>query len=148
MRLRLLAASKSGAQLPPVRLPSPHHVFAFPLWCVAFPAFSNSSSVPVAHFLIPLDFQSGTEGVFRTKEVVVETVKSMTKIETKRLLEAVYGVQVDTVHSLNRMGKRKGENTIMAQKKKDFKRFYVKLSTAVDLPNVPKQIDQLSGPEE
>lgn len=88
--------------------------------------------------------QSGTEGVFRTNEVIIETVQSMTKIETKRLLEAVYGVQVDTVHALNRMGKRRAEHTVMAHKKKDFKRFYVKLSTEVDLPNVPKPIDQLA----
>jgi ribosomal protein L23 len=67
----------------------------------------------------------------------------MTKIEMKRLLEAVYGVEVEKVHSLNVMGRRRGENTVMAQKKKDFKRFYVRLTSPVDLPNVPKSIDAL-----
>jgi ribosomal protein L23 len=87
--------------------------------------------------------QAGTEGVFRTNEVILETVQSMTKIETKRFLEAVYGVEVESVHSLNRMGKRKSEHTLLAYKEKDFKRFYVKLTTPIDLPNTPKPIDML-----
>lgn len=66
----------------------------------------------------------------------------MTKIETKRLLEAVYGVEVAEVHSLIRRGKRRSEHTVQAYKKKDFKRFYVKLSTPVDLPNVPKPLEE------
>lgn len=74
----------------------------------------------------------------------METIQSMTKIETKRLLEAVYGVEVAQVHSLNRMGKRRSEHTLMAYQKGDFKRFYVKLSTAVDLPNVPKSIERFT----
>lgn len=90
-----------------------------------------------------LTWQVGTEGTFRTQEVVLETVQSMTKIEMKRLLEAMYGVQVERVHSLNVLGKRKSEHTLMAYKKKDFKRFYVRLTTPVDLPNVPKAIDRL-----
>lgn len=89
--------------------------------------------------------QPGTEGVFRTNNVIIETVKSMTKIETKRLLEAVYGVEVAEVHSLIRRGKRRSEQTVQAYKKKDFKRFYVKLSTAVDLPNVPKPLEEASS---
>jgi ribosomal protein L23 len=89
--------------------------------------------------------QAGTEGIFRTSEVIIETVQSMTKIEMKRLLEAVYGVEVEKVHSLNVLGKRRGDHTIMARKKNDFKRFYVHLSSPVDLPNVPKSIESLNA---
>lgn len=89
--------------------------------------------------------QVGTEGTFRTNEVIIETVKSLTKVETKRFLEAVYGVEVASVHSLNRMGKRHAEHTLQAYQKKDFKRFYVRLTTPVDLPNVPKLPENLSG---
>jgi ribosomal protein L23 len=67
----------------------------------------------------------------------------MTKIEARRILEAVYGVQVTGIHSLNRMGKRRNEQTRMPKQDKDFKRFFVRLSTDVELPNVPKAMDQL-----
>lgn len=89
--------------------------------------------------------QAGTEGTFRTNEVVIETVQSLTKVETKRILEAIYGVEVDSVHSLNRMGKRRAEHTLQAYKKKDFKRFYVRLTSPVDLPNVPKMPENILG---
>jgi ribosomal protein L23 len=110
--------------------------------CGAAAAYSPFSD---AHCVgCPDSAQVGSEGTFRTNEVILDTVQTMTKIETKRLLEAMYGVQVEAVHSLNRMGKRHSEHTLQAYKKKDFKRFYVKLTTPVDLPNVPKAIDRLA----
>jgi ribosomal protein L23 len=75
--------------------------------------------------------------------VIIETVKSMTKIETKRILEAIYNIQVTGIHSLNRMGKRRNEGTRMPMQENDVKRFFVRLSTDVELPNVPKAIDCL-----
>lgn len=108
---------------------------------LTWPAFSSDMFFRAAR--PPFSAQPGTEGVFRTDNVIIETVQSMTKIETKRLLEAVYGVEVAEVHSLIRRGKRKSEHTVLAYKKKDFKRFYVKLSTPVDLPNVPKPLEKL-----
>lgn len=67
----------------------------------------------------------------------------MTKIEIRRFLRSVYGIDVDRVHSLNVMGRRRGEMTQMPVQGKDFKRFYVKLKSDVELPNVPKPLEEL-----
>lgn len=91
---------------------------------------------------LPLD-QAGTEGTFRAQEVIIETTKHMTKIETRSILEAMYGIKVEQIHSLNRMGRRKGETSMMPKQTKDFKRFYVTLTNPVELPNVPKALELL-----
>lgn len=72
-------------------------------------------------------------------------MQNLTKIEMRRFLESVYGMDIKDIHSLNVMGRRRNESTIMARKGKDFKRFYVRLNAAVDVPNVPKQIDELNA---
>lgn len=110
------------------------------IWMPNFPLRLKLKAPPKAHVEMP---PVGTEGVFKTKELVFETVQQMTKIEIKQFLQAVYGIDVNRVHSVNVMGKRKGEMTSMPVQEKDFKRFYVKLKSDVELPNIPKQLDQL-----
>lgn len=89
--------------------------------------------------------EAGTEGTFRTQTLVVETPPQLTKVEAKTLLSSVYGMHIDQVASLNMMGSRQriafkpGDSRGTIKKEKDTKRFYVKLSSAVDVPTVPKQ---------
>ncbi|GAB0491165.1 hypothetical protein MMPV_002417 [Pyropia vietnamensis] len=89
--------------------------------------------------------EAGTEGTFRTQTLVVETPPQLTKVEAKMLLSSIYGMHIDQVASLNMMGGRQriafkeGDNRGTVKKDKDMKRFYVKLSSAVDVPTVPKQ---------
>lgn len=68
----------------------------------------------------------------------------MTKLEIKQFLRAAYGIDVNNVHSLVVMGKRKNELSSMPVQEKDFKRFYVKLKSDVELPNVPKPLDKVN----
>lgn len=67
----------------------------------------------------------------------------MTKIEIGEFLRNVYGIDVVRVNSLNVMGRRRNENTSMPRQEKDFKRFYVKLRSEVELPNVPKPLHEV-----
>lgn len=67
----------------------------------------------------------------------------MTKIEIGEFLRSVYGIDVVRVNSLNVMGRRRNENTTMPRQGKDFKRFYVKLRSEVELPNVPKPLHEV-----
>ncbi|CAN8062596.1 unnamed protein product [Agarophyton chilense] len=90
------------------------------------------------HVKMPPD---GTEGTFKTTEIVLETVQQLTKPEMMRFLRAVYGLDVKRIKTVNVMGHRRNEISRMPRRDKDFKRFYVKLNQAVELPNVPKAID-------
>lgn len=52
----------------------------------------------------------------------------------------VYGLNVKSVNSVVRMGRRRNISSTMPYHEKDFKRFYVKLHDEVELPNVPKAL--------
>lgn len=67
----------------------------------------------------------------------------MTKPEMKRFLQAAYGISVEKIHSLNVAGRRRGEMTTMPRHEKDYKRFYVQLRDEVELPNVPKPLENV-----
>ena len=81
-----------------------------------------------------------------TNELAFDTVKHLTKIEVRRFLESVYGLNIEHVHSLNRMGRRRGELSPMPRQENDIKRFYVRLKSPVALPNVPKRPENLRKP--
>lgn len=81
----------------------------------------------------------GKEGTFRTDVLTIDTTKNLTKIEMKNFLEAAYGFHIAEVRSLNRMGRRRNLKSTMPSAGKDMKRFYVRLTTEVDIPNVPKR---------
>lgn len=89
--------------------------------------------------------EAGTEGTFRTQTLIVETPPQVTKVEAKMLLSSVYGMHIDQVSSLNMMGSRQriafkpGDSRGAIKREKDTKRFYIKLSSAVNVPTVPKQ---------
>lgn len=85
--------------------------------------------------------QSGTEGTFKTTELVLETVQQLSKPQLKNFLTAVYGLDINRINVVNVMGRRRNENTIMPKQEKDYKRFYVKLNDEVELPNVPKSLE-------
>lgn len=113
-------------------------------YCVSFAGFSNrSANLHLLFYPLPFELQAGTEGVFKTRELVFETVPQMTKLEIKQFLRAAYGIDVNAVHSLVRMGRRKNELTRLPVQEKDIKRFYIKLKSEVELPNVPKPLDQV-----
>ncbi len=82
---------------------------------------------------------AGKEGTFRTDVLTIDTTKNLTKIEMKNFLEATYGFHIAEVRSLNRMGRRRNDRTMMPRAGKDIKRFYVRLTSMVDVPNVPKR---------
>lgn len=84
--------------------------------------------------------QVGTEGKFRTSEIILETVPQLTKPEMKNFLMSVYGLNVKEIHSLVRMGRRRNMRSAMPRFDKDMKRFYVKLHDEVEIPNVPKAL--------
>ncbi|KAL2651593.1 hypothetical protein R1flu_019721 [Riccia fluitans] len=69
------------------------------------------------------------------KEVAFKTVPSASKIEIKRVLEAVYGLEVEKVHTLNMEGKKKiSRKTMKYHRRPDYKKAYVVLKNPVTLP--------------
>lgn len=84
--------------------------------------------------------QPGTEGKFKTKHVVIETIPKMTKIEAKLFLENVYGVKVEKMNSLVRTVRKVRSKQLDTT---DIKRFYVELTSEVELPNVPKPLENI-----
>lgn len=95
--------------------------------------------------MLYLPVQVGTEGTFRTSEVIFETVPQMTKPELKNFLMAVYGLNIKSIHSLVAMGRRRNESSTMPRHGKDIKRFYIKLNDEVELPNIPKARSVVKG---
>lgn len=87
--------------------------------------------------------EQGTEGTFKTRHLVFETVPQITKLEIGEFLRNVYGIEVIKVNSLVIMGRRRNENSEMPRHGKDFKRFYVRLRSEVELPNVPRPLDKV-----
>jgi len=85
------------------------------------------------------------EGTFKTNTLIVETPPQVTKVEARLLLSSVYGMDVDKLTSLNIMGGRQriafkpGDSRGAVKKDKDMKRFYVKLTSPVEVPTAPKQ---------
>lgn len=66
-------------------------------------------------------------------------MKNLTKVEVKQFLSAVYGFNIAEVRSLNRMGRRRNDRSLMPRAGKDIKRFYVRLTSEVNVPNAPKR---------
>lgn len=89
--------------------------------------------------------ETGVEGTFKTNTLIVETPPQVTKVEARLMLSSVYGMDVDKLSSLNIMGGRQriafkpGDSRGAVKKDKDMKRFYVKLTSPVEVPTAPKQ---------
>lgn len=70
------------------------------------------------------------------QEIALKTIPSASKIEIKRVLESLYGFEVEKVRTLNMEGKKKkGRGIVFA--KPDYKKAYVTLKTPLSIsPNL------------
>jgi len=87
----------------------------------------------VVHFAnlpLKLVMPSSRENI---KEVAFKTIPSASKIEIKRVLESLYGLEVEKVQTLNMQGKKKRRGGIVFSKP-DYKKAYVTLKNPVTLP--------------
>lgn len=75
--------------------------------------------------LIPNTFQN-------IKEISLKTIPSASKIEIKRVLESLYGLEVDKVRTLNMEGKKKKRGGLLIAKP-DYKKAYVTLKNPLSL---------------
>lgn len=79
--------------------------------------------------LMPSSFQN-------IKEIALKTIPSATKVEIKRVLQNLYGFDVEEVRTLNMEGKKKKRGGILIAKP-DYKKAYVTLKTPLSLsPNL------------
>ncbi|CAN0919615.1 50S ribosomal protein L23 [Linum grandiflorum] len=65
-------------------------------------------------------------------EIALKTIPSASKIEIKRVLESLYGFDVDKVRTLNMEGKKKKRGGLLFAKP-DYKKAYVTLRTPLSL---------------
>jgi large subunit ribosomal protein L23 len=70
------------------------------------------------------------------QEIALKTIPSATKIEIKRVLESLYGFEVEKVRTLNMDGKKKKRGGILIAKP-DYKKAYVTLKNPLSIdPNL------------
>lgn len=70
------------------------------------------------------------------QEIALKTIPSATKVEIKRVLESLYGFEVEKVHTLNMDGKKKKRGGILIAKP-DYKKAYVTLKKPLSInPNL------------
>ncbi|XP_068344256.1 uncharacterized protein [Pyrus communis] len=65
-------------------------------------------------------------------EIALKTIPSASKIEIKRVMESLYGFQVDKVRTLNMEGKKKKRGGLLIAKP-DYKKAYVTLKAPLSL---------------
>ncbi|XP_058096794.1 uncharacterized protein LOC131242272 [Magnolia sinica] len=75
--------------------------------------------------LMPSSFQN-------IKEIALKTIPSASKIEIKRVLETLYGFDVEKVRTLNMEGKKKKRGGILIAKP-DYKKAYVTLKSPLSI---------------
>ncbi|XP_025015235.2 uncharacterized protein LOC8269063 [Ricinus communis] len=66
------------------------------------------------------------------EEFALKTIPSASKIEIKRVLESLYGFEVDKVRTLNMEGKKKKRGGFLAAKP-DYKKAYITLKTPLSI---------------
>ncbi|KAM7254772.1 hypothetical protein ACFE04_020013 [Oxalis oulophora] len=66
------------------------------------------------------------------REIALKTIPSASKIEIKRVLESLYGFEVDKVRTLNMEGKKKKRGGFLAAKP-DYKKAYVTLKNSLSI---------------
>ncbi|GAU43440.1 hypothetical protein TSUD_335030 [Trifolium subterraneum] len=88
----------------------------------------NFANLPIK-LLMPTTFTN-------IQEISLKTIPSATKIEIKRVLESLYGFEVDKVRTLNMDGKKKKRGGILIAKP-DYKKAYVTLKNPLSIdPNI------------
>ena len=65
-------------------------------------------------------------------EIALKTIPSASKIEIKRVLESLYGFEVEKVQTLNREGKKKKRGGLLIARP-DYKKAYVTLKTPLSI---------------
>ncbi|KAL6993146.1 hypothetical protein U1Q18_011264 [Sarracenia purpurea var. burkii] len=78
----------------------------------------NFANLPIK-LLMPSSFTN-------IKEIALKTIPSASKIEIKRVLESLYGFEVEKVRTLNMEGKKKKRGGLLVAKP-DYKKAYVTL---------------------
>lgn len=84
----------------------------------------NFANLPIK-LLMPSSFSNITE-------ISLKTIPSASKIEIKRVLESLYGFEVEKVRTLNRDGKKKKVGGILIAKP-DYKKAYVTLKSPLSI---------------
>ncbi|XP_071711744.1 uncharacterized protein [Rutidosis leptorrhynchoides] len=84
----------------------------------------NFANIPIK-LLMPTSFSNITE-------IALKTIPSASKIEIKRVLESLYGFEVDEVRTLNMDGKRKKRGGLLITKP-DYKKAYVTLRNPLSI---------------
>nr|GEY59867.1 nucleotide-binding, alpha-beta plait [Tanacetum cinerariifolium] len=84
----------------------------------------NFANIPIK-LLMPTSFSNITE-------IALKTIPSASKIEIKRVLESLYGFEVDEVRTLNMDGKRKKRGGLLIAKP-DYKKAYVTLRNPLSI---------------
>ncbi|XWS41572.1 hypothetical protein CRYUN_Cryun17cG0093300 [Craigia yunnanensis] len=76
------------------------------------------------------------------KEIALKTIPSASKIEIKRILESLYGFDVEKVRTLNMEGKKKKRGGLLIARP-DYKKAYVSLRTPLSISHLfPIQVIQ------
>ncbi|KAK1361724.1 Nucleotide-binding, alpha-beta plait [Heracleum sosnowskyi] len=84
----------------------------------------NFANLPIK-LLMPTSFSNITE-------IALKTIPSASKIEIKRVLESLYGFEVEKVQTLNMDGKKKKRGGILIAKP-DYKKAYVTLRNPLSI---------------
>ncbi|XAR73385.1 hypothetical protein NMG60_11007337 [Bertholletia excelsa] len=88
----------------------------------------NFTNLPIK-LLMPSSFTN-------IKEIALKTIPSASKIEIKRVLESLYGFEVEKVRTLNMDGKKKKRLGVLLAKP-DYKKAYVTLKNPLSIsPNL------------
>ncbi|KAK2655764.1 hypothetical protein Ddye_008816 [Dipteronia dyeriana] len=86
----------------------------------------------VVHFMnLPIKLQMPTK-FDNIREISLKTIPSASKIEIKRVLESLYGFDVEKVLTLNMEGKKKKRGGLLIAKP-DYKKAYVTLKSPLSL---------------
>lgn len=80
----------------------------------------------------PIISEKSTIAAEKDNRFVFKVKKQATKIQVKKAVEAMFGVEVDSVHVLNVKGKKKRFGKTLGQRS-DWKKAYVKLKPGHDI---------------
>lgn len=87
----------------------------------------------VVHFAnLPIKLLMPSPPFDSIREIALKTIPSATKIEIRRVLESLYGFEIEDVRTLNMEGKKKKRGPFLAAKP-DYKKAYVTLSSPLSL---------------
>ncbi|XVF17246.1 hypothetical protein REPUB_Repub10bG0103300 [Reevesia pubescens] len=87
----------------------------------------------VVHFAnLPIKLLMPNNTLNNIKEIALKTIPSASKIEIKRVLESLYGFDVDKVRTLNMEGKKKKRGGLLIARP-DYKKAYVTLRTPLSI---------------